>query len=214
MDYKEIYNQDYFSGKNSFFYKLGYDRCATAYFNSMFRQVTRYLKKIKEGKVLDIGCAHGFMLERFPESFLKFGLDVSEYAIGIARKRLPKSIFRVGEAEDNLPFEKDFFDVVLLNDIIEHLENPALALDNTSKVLKKGGILYITTPNLNTFRKKFLKYADAKEHHISLFSHVDFMKLLAEVGFKVLERWTFCYLFFYLRFESNIGIESAFICTK
>src|SRR5882724_10505720 len=121
MDYKEIYNQDYFNGKKSFFYKFGYDRFATAYFNSMFRPVTKYIKKIKEGKVLDVGCAYGFMLQAFPESFLKFGLDVSEYAIGIAQERLPTSIFMVGDAEDNLPFEKDFFDIVLLNDIIEHL---------------------------------------------------------------------------------------------
>lgn len=163
---------------------------------------------------MDIGCAYGFMLERFPDSFLKFGFDVSEYAISIARNRLSSSTFKIGGAEDNLPFENDFFDVVLLNDIIEHLENPALALENSSKVLRKDGILYITTPNLNAVRKAFFKNADKKEHHITIFSHPDLKNLLEEVGFKVLEHWTFLYLFFYLRFRSNMGIESAFICTK
>ena len=154
MDYKKVYTKDYFSGKTSFFWRLGYGKFAGFYFNNMFKPVAEHIKKIKTGKVLDVGCAYGFMLQKFPDSFQKFGTDVSEYAIDEAKKRLPSAVYNVGSAENKLPFKENFFDMILFNDVIEHLENPKVALENISRVLKKGGVLYITTPNLNILRKK------------------------------------------------------------
>lgn len=214
INYKKVYNKDYFSGKNSFFWRLGYGRFASFYFNNMFNPLFKYTDKINAGKVLDVGCAYGFMLQRFPVSFQKFGIDVSEYAIDVARKRSPSVAYNVGSAENKLPFKEDFFDIILFNDVIEHLENPPLALENISKVLKKNGILYITTPNLNIIRKKMFRYADEKEHHISLFSHSDLIVLLKSLKFKLVEDWTFVNFLFYIRFKSNLGTESAFICKK
>jgi len=214
ISYKKVYNKDYFSGKNSFFWRLGYGRFASFYFNNMFKPLFKYTNKINAGKVLDVGCAYGFMLQKFPVSFQKFGIDVSEYAIDVARKRLPSVVYNVGNAENKLPFKEEFFDIILFNDVIEHLEKPALALENISKVLKKGGILYITTPNLNIIRKKMFRYADEKEHHISLFLHSDLIVLLKSLKFKLVEDWTFVNLLFYIRFKSNLGTESAFICKK
>ena len=214
IDYKKIYTKDYFSGKNSFFWKLGYGRFSYFYFNNLFKPIIKYIKKMKIRKVLDVGCSYGFMLQKFPDSFQKFGIDVSGYAISIAKKRLPSAIFKIRSAEEKLPFEKDFFDIILFNDVLEHLENPKVALENIWKVLKKGGILYITTPNLNIIRKKIFRYADEKEHHISLFSHSNLISLLNSLGFKIAEHWTFINLLVYVRLKSNLGTESAFICKK
>lgn len=216
MDYKKIYNKDYFSGKNSFFYKLGYGNFAKFYFDNLFKPIKPYIDKMSNGKVLDVGCAYGFMLERFPDSFEKFGVDVSEYAISVAKKRLPSAVFAVSDAEKRLPFQEDTFDTIICNDVLEHLENPAVALENIKRVLKKGGILYINTPNLNLFRKKVLGFADKKEHHMSLFPHKKLLDLLERVGFKVEEHWTYINFtyFFFLKFVSNVGTESAFICSK
>jgi len=212
MNYEEIYNHEYFSGKGSFFYKLGYGRFAGIFFDNKYKQIAGYTDK--PGRVLDVGCAYGYMLQRFPDTFEKFGLDVSEHAIDVAKKSLPTATFAVGNAEDKLPFDEDFFDIILLNDVLEHLEYPKLALENIQRVLKKGGILYINTPNLNIIRKMIFKYPDKKEHHISLFSYSDLIVLLKNLGFDIVEHWTFLDIFFYFRFKSNIGIESAFICKK
>ena len=214
IDYKKIYTKDYFSGKNSFFWKLGYGNFSSFYFNNLFNPIIKYTKKIKGGKVLDIGCAYGLMLQKFSDYFQKFGVDVSKYAIGIAKKKLPSAIFQIGSAEEKLPFKEDFFDIILFNDVLEHLENPNFALKNIWRVLKKEGILYITTPNLNVVRKKIFRYADEKEHHISLFSHSSLISLLNAKGFKIVEHWTFINLLVYIRFKSNLGTESAFICKK
>jgi len=216
MHYEQIYNKDYFSGKTSFFYKLGYGNFAKLYFDNLFKPLTPYIDKIKTGKVLDVGCAYGLMLKRFPASFEKFGIDVSEYAIHMAKKRFPSMTFRVSNAEDALPFPEETFDIVICNDVLEHLECPAKTLENIMKGLKKGGVLYINTPNLNFIRKKIFQHADKKEHHVSLFSHNDMLHLLQRIGFRIVQHWTFVTftVFFFAQFKSNTGTESAFICMK
>lgn len=216
MDFKKTYNKDYFNGKNSFFWKMGYGRFSKLYFDNLFEPLKPYIKKTKEGKVLDVGCAYGFLLERFPDTFEKFGLDISEYATKEAQRRLPAATLKVSSAESELPFPQNFFDIIIFNDVIEHLENPGVALENIRKVLKTEGILYINTPNLNLLRRKVLAYADKKEHHISLFSHRALLSLLAETGFKVVDHWTYANAigFFFIKFHSNLGVEQAFICKK
>lgn len=213
MDYKEIYTENYFSGKDSFFYSLGYGNFQKTYFEKSYRPLKPYLKEIKRGRVLDVGCAYGFMLEKFPDSFEKYGIDISEYAISEARKRFPNLVLKVTGAEDSCCFSDNFFDVVICNDVIEHLENPRVALENIQKVLKKDGILYLNTPNLNWLRRKLFEYADKKEHHISMMSSNELSRMLKDVGFNILDHYTYTNItpFSFLKFRSNSGPEQLFI---
>jgi SAM-dependent methyltransferase len=215
MDYKAVYTEGFYDGDNSFFYRLGYDKkFSPIYFSRLFkfREIKKHIREIKAGSVLDIGCGYAFMLDMFPDSFKKFGMDVSEHAIDEARRRLPGSELKVGNAEVRLPFEDNFFDIILLNDVIEHLENPGEALRHIFRTMKKGGILYITTPNLNVIRKRVYRYADEKDHHISMFAHSDLCELLKASKFRIEKHWTFFTGFIYLKLGSNMGTESAFIC--
>lgn len=216
MDYKNIYTKDYFNGKNSFFYSFGYGRFQKFYFKNLFKPLKKYLKAIKQGNVLDVGCAYGLMLQNFPDSFKKFGIDISEHAVAEAKKRLPHATLKVTDAEDKLPLAENSFDIVMCNDVIEHLENPRAALENIKRVLKPGGILYMNTPNLNWLRKKLFAYADKKEHHISLFQHKTLSELLTKIGFNIIDRWTYTSItfFFFVKLRLNLGHESAFICKK
>ena len=214
MGYKSTYTENYFKGKNSFFYSLGYGKLSKLYFRNLFKPIEGYIKRIDEGKILDVGCAYGFMLKKIPRSFQRFGIDISGYAIKEARKRVPDARFIVSDIEQSSPLKKKYFDVILMNDVLEHLENPEAALRNVKRLLKGGGYLYITTPNLNKFRRKLFRYADKKEHHISMFSHPGLSCLLSSIGFEIIEHWTYPNCMLYMRFNSNFGVESAFICKK
>lgn len=225
MDYAATYSEDYFRGKTSFFYRLGYGRFARFHFDSLVRPLRPYLdaclaKKARVGgaspRVLDVGCAYGLVLARMPEAFERFGVDISEHAIDEARSRFPGATFAIGGAEEQLPFGEGSFDVVMCNDVIEHLERPRLALANIWNALAPGGLLYLNTPNLNSLRRRFFAKADALEHHISLFEHAKLHALLEQLGFDVVDHWTYTDLtyFFFPKFRSNIGVESAFVCRK
>lgn len=212
MNYKKIYDKSYFDGKNSFFYKLGYKRVAKFHLYNLFKNFQSHIKHMRHGRVLDVGCAYGYMLRNFPDSFEKFGVDVSNHAINMAKTICADATYFVGGAEDPFPFPDHFFDVITCNDLLEHLENPAEALKNIKKILKKNGILYISTPNLNWFRKHVMSAADRMEHHISMMSHADLKSLLVRTGFQLIENKTFFpAIFTRIKFSSNIGIESLFV---
>lgn len=51
--------------------------------------------------------------------------------------------------QENLPFEEDFFDIVVCQEVIEHIENPWLLFRKVKRVLKNNGIFILTTPNIN-----------------------------------------------------------------
>lgn len=214
MDYKKIYTQDYFSGKNSFFYKFGYGKFSNTHFNYLFKKIKPYLKK--EGKILDIGCAYGLVLKKFPPSWEKYGIDISQHAISQAQKNLPEGLFKIGNVATNIDFQDNFFDLIIINDVLEHLEQPAQVLSNVFKCLKKDSLLYVTTPNLNLIRKIIYKKADLAEHHISLMSYQQLKLILKKTGFKIIASHTFTNLLgqVYLEFKSNLGLESLFICKK
>lgn len=217
VDYKKVYNKNYFLGKNSFFWKGGYGKywgLASFYFNNLYRPLKPYLTEPTGGNLLDVGCAYGIMLSLFPSKFHKYGIDVSDYAIRVAKTRDPRARFTVCDAEKAFSFPKNFFDLIICNDVLEHLENPVALLKNVFRVLKAGGLFYLTTPNLNSFRKIFLAFPDKEEHHLSLISHQQLLSLLAETNFSIKSHWTFSNTLFYLRYPGNWGIESAFILSK
>ena len=95
-------------------------------------------------KILDVGCGDAEMLEHIQR------VKTPAYAVGIDfREGLIKhdaiNILR-GDAE-NLPFKDQSFDCVTATAVIEHLPNPITALTEFKRVLRREGVLIITTPN-------------------------------------------------------------------
>ena len=96
---------------------------------------------VKTGIVLDIGCGQG----RYTSLLLKKGYKV--IGIDINRLRLKQaSKFADVILSDchNLPFKDRSFDLVCILQVIHHIEEPQKTLDEISRLLKDGGVLYIT----------------------------------------------------------------------
>jgi 2-polyprenyl-3-methyl-5-hydroxy-6-metoxy-1,4-benzoquinol methylase len=214
IDYQKIYNENYFKGKNSFFYKLGYGWNPLS-FKLRYREIRKNIPLFPGARILDIGCAFGFLLKEFPEEFEIYGLDVSEYAISKAREKNPRAIFQIADITKEKPFPDGFFDLIIMNDIIEHLETPETAIKNTRLMLKKKGYLYLTTPNLNFLRKTFFYFPDKWEHHISLKHFKETKNLLESSNLKIINSWTFITIFgVRIKVPFSLGLEAAFICQK
>jgi 2-polyprenyl-3-methyl-5-hydroxy-6-metoxy-1,4-benzoquinol methylase len=131
------------------------------------RNVFSILKKTSFLSVLDIGCAHGQYSIRIAKQYPKVavkGIDVNQKELRIAN--LIKQKFGVR----NLSFEeKDIYhdstqqkyDLILLLQVIEHLDNDALALKKIRDMMNTSGHLVLTTANsksgLITWIKKYIK---------------------------------------------------------
>ena len=86
------------------------------------KKIIEYYKLKPNSKILDVGCGKGFILYEFKKLLLNCevkGLDISSYAIKNAKNEVKKDLI-VGNA-NNLPFEKDYFDLVISLNTLHNL---------------------------------------------------------------------------------------------
>lgn len=97
--------------------------------------------------VLDLGCNVGYgtdLLHRVAASVV--GVDVSQHALADAKRRYPHLDLRIYDGVA-LPFEDHSFDVVCSLQVVEHIPEPLLYLTEIFRVMRPGGVAYLTTPN-------------------------------------------------------------------
>lgn len=210
--YQSVYNEEYFSGRRSFFYRLtgGY-RDLPRVFDGYAANVRRYAAG---GRLLDVGCAYGFLLRRFEGDFETFGFDVSEHAVTRARRTATKSDIRVHNILDAFPFAEAIFDVVTLTDILEHVPGTPRILAEVARVCRPGGIVYIATPNRNLIRRILFCIPDRMEHHTNLLSFRELGRMIDQAGFDVLERFTSINALFGHRCRTTLGPEQTWIVRR
>jgi 2-polyprenyl-3-methyl-5-hydroxy-6-metoxy-1,4-benzoquinol methylase len=117
--------------------------------------VYEVVSKIVRDKVADIGFGTGFGVHLFDVNAKEvYGYEVDEGAIKFARAIFPfKNLhFEYGDITNGIPGQS--FDYVTMIDVLEHIEQSMVALENAKTMLKKGGTFIISTPNrLSRYRK-------------------------------------------------------------
>ena len=103
-----------------------------------------------EIRVLDVGCGNAskLALPLAREGLRVFGIDTHEQSIAHAKSLasdVPNAIFRYASAEE-LSTE-DGFHVVILSEVLEHLENPKSLLSTASDRMRRDGVMIVTVPN-------------------------------------------------------------------
>ncbi|MGD1806903.1 class I SAM-dependent methyltransferase [Dapis sp. BLCC M126] len=186
----EIYQEDYY---NNDFPKGGYSN----YFQGMkinsqtFRK--RLLKAEKKlsshGLLLDVGCALGDCLEQAKDLGWDNpqGLEISLYAVKFAQSR-GLSVYQ-GDLF-NHGFEPNSFDLIMLQDMIEHTTDPIAQLTAAYQLLKPGGWIFITTPNVGGFWHILLGslwYHYKPAEHLTYFSLDTIKFALEKSGFSDVE---------------------------
>lgn len=112
-------------------------------------------------RVLDLGCGNGRFLKYFGEKMTDYyGVDVSVNLIKIAKKIYPQAKFTVADAL-NLPFSDDYFDKVASIAVLHHMPSKELRikfLKEAGRVLRPGGIMFLTVWSFREFKEFFLLF--------------------------------------------------------
>jgi SAM-dependent methyltransferase len=138
------------------------------------------------GRLLDVGCATGSFLEEARDlGWQVEGVDLSRWAIDRARAR---GIEPVHEGTVyTLPGPAERFDVVTMLDYIEHDDAPDRLIEQVRSLLKRGGCLYITSPDIGGLTARMLgaRWWGINPLHLYYFSHDCLGRLLRRHGFEV-----------------------------
>lgn len=185
---KEIlsyYIQDYY-GTNNF------------KFNGLIEKFVRFKRKVradrvekfaKPGRVLDIGCGRGIFLSNMrARGYETYGVELSETAAKYA-KRTAKLNVLIGQLE-KIKFADKFFDVIILYHVLEHFSNPSQKLKEVQRILKRGGLLVIAVPNIQSLQAKIFKifwfHLDIPRHYFH-FCLQTLNKMLPSKSWKILK---------------------------
>ena len=119
---------------------------------SHFKRDLNSEKPLKELKILDIGCGGGLLCEPLNRlGAVMTGIDASNDNIEVARlhsKEMNLNIKYMHCTPENLNLKNEF-DVILNMEVVEHVSNVNLFIQNCSKLIKKNGIMFVATINKN-----------------------------------------------------------------
>jgi len=169
--------------------------------------------------VLDVGSYDGFILSKLKEKkdFKAIVLDTDKKALKVAKKRGLKTILASGT---KIPLKKESVDVLLLLDVVEHVKKDNLLIKEAGRVLKKKGVLILTTPIKNRKLVSFMKMENMRELHKS-WGHIrdgytykklknllsnNFVILESSTYFNLLSRYAYFFLF-YLNFPISYKLK-------
>lgn len=108
-------------------------------------RIFQKLKLPPEAKILEAGCGTGGNLNLLSEFGKVYAFECDPIARSVGFKKSNIQIFN-GELPNNIPFDDNMFDLIVLFDVIEHVNEDKLALLNLVRKLKIGGHLLITVP--------------------------------------------------------------------
>jgi len=179
---------DFFSGKQQAKY-LNVNPLAKYLVNNFFNGVEHLLMKVGMAEnVLEIGCGEGHVTEIIARVFKSSNItvtDIAEKMIEVTRQRLGAREgvnYRIENAA-NLSFQADFFDCIVACEVLEHLDDPCLALEGFKARLKPGGYLLASVPRepiwriLNMVRLKYLSRFGNTFGHVNHWSARKFKRL-------------------------------------
>lgn len=141
--------------------------------------VNRILKKRKNLDILNTGVATGAtttMLEQYGAvTSLEYDKDCCEFLDEVV------GIKAINASLTELPFESNSFDVVSAFDVIEHIDDHVLAVQEIKRVLKPNGTIYLTVPAFNFLWSNH----DVINHHYRRYTKKELITILEKEGFKI-----------------------------
>jgi SAM-dependent methyltransferase len=141
--------------------------------------LNQVVKNKQSTKILEIGSGLGYLTYSLRnEHFDVCGLDISQEAVNQANENFG-NYYICQDLFDYAKRNTESFDIVILSEVIEHIDNPISFIDTILKLLKPNGRVILTTPNKSFFPSEIIWDTDLPPIHCWWFSE-DSMKYIAK----------------------------------
>lgn len=163
------------------------------YYQYLFSRYVDFIQKYKKkGCFLDIGCSIGTLLSLARKrGFRVYGVERSTWAANYCRKELKMTVYS-GEFE-KLRLPGNYFDVIVINHVLEHMWDPLNSLKKMHRILKLDGILLVGVPNIESIMFTILGSnwpgLQAKMH-VWQFNKKTLTIVVEKSGFRVIKVWS------------------------
>ena len=192
-------------------YADAYDGTSSGYFAKVEAKLRRSRKRIKRlsrsirpargatqppHRFLDIGANGGFMVEAARENgWEAVGVELDPASVSYAQTHYPAATFVQGTVESYHAQAPEPFDFVYSSEVIEHVTDVNAFVGAAAALLRRGGYLFITTPDIGHWRRpRDLMRWDgfSPPSHCLYFRPANLKRLLERHGFDVVKRdWAF-----------------------
>jgi SAM-dependent methyltransferase len=143
--------------------------------------------RLHNPSILDYGCGTGWFTEELSKLGSATGVDLSPAAIAAAKKRYPRPAFMAANLFE-LSLKDQKFDVIVSQEVIAHVVDPAEYVGRITSMLKPGGFLVLTTANKTVMDR--LAHPPDPEAHIKRWLGLGDLRRLLQPRYTLLKRTT------------------------
>jgi 2-polyprenyl-3-methyl-5-hydroxy-6-metoxy-1,4-benzoquinol methylase len=182
---EEMYGAEYFQGATYLNY-VNDQPIIEENARKRLREIQKYVQP--PGKVIEVGCAAGFFLNVCRAAGWETqGVELSDYASQFAREQLKLDV--ITGTLDDAPFAPNSAELVTLFDVIEHVPDPKLTLQQSAALLKPGGLLVISTGDVESLFSRIMgaRWRLITYDHLFYFSVKTLSQYLESVGLEVVQ---------------------------
>lgn len=162
---------------------------------SRVKRVFEILGEMTPGSILDLGCGAGYVTaEMADRGWSVVGAELVGKLALAARGRVG-AVVVADCGGRSLPFRSDSFDVVFAGELIEHVIDTDALLSEIGRIVRHGGMVIITTPNLASFENRlrlllglypiWVEFRSAGEGHVRAYTPRVLKRQLREHGFQL-----------------------------
>ena len=192
---EDYYRNKYFKKTISYKDKLkkeeeSYHRCVALI---QIYMLNKRVKKLNKKNLLDLGAGKGTFISNITK-FFKSCLGVDFSFNNLSKKNKSKIKFVSMNPEHFIEKNLKRFDVITLNNVLEHVPDPTTFMINLKKNIKKNTLIILTVPSdFSDLQKETNKKVSKKNYwmcppeHLSYFNKKNFINFSNKIGFKVLD---------------------------
>jgi len=182
--------EQYLTGRFASMFEKLYLPSAPYRMATIFRERVEELimPRVPKGRILDVGCSSGHFLKvAVDHGFEVYGVEPSVAMVEYATNELGLPNIHCGTLS-TVELPREYFDVVTLWDVLEHVEKPGLVLQQAMPLLKPGGWIFAYTENIDSFSVYITgKYSEiiGPDVHLRHYSPQTFRQEFEQAGFVV-----------------------------